>query len=122
MGELRQLLANLISNAIDAVAPGGGFRLETSCVKTEAGSAIRISVEDDGPGIDPRHAEHIFEPFFTTKRDVGTGLGLWVSKQIVERHGGTIRAEARGKDLKGARFTVVLPLKKTGESEAAVAS
>ena len=120
-GELRQLVSNLISNAIDATGTGGGLYLDVACVKTEHGTSVRISVEDDGPGLDPRHADQIFEPFFTTKRDVGTGLGLWVSKQIVERHGGSIHAEPRGRDLKGARFTVLLPVKETKESEAALA-
>jgi PAS domain S-box-containing protein len=121
MGELRQLVSNLVSNAIDAVAPGGSLKLGTSCIATQDGSAIQISVEDDGPGLDPRHAGQIFEPFFTTKRDVGTGLGLWVSKQIVERHGGSIHAEPRGRELKGAHFTVLLPVGENTEAEAAMA-
>ena len=87
----------------------------------DGGRVIQISVEDDGPGLDPRHVEQIFEPFFTTKRDVGTGLGLWVSKQIVERHGGSIHAEPCGRDLKGARFTVLLPVSETEETQAALA-
>ena len=120
-GELRQLVSNLISNAIDAAGMGGGLWLEVACVGGEHGPAMQISVEDDGPGLDPRHTGQIFEPFFTTKRDVGTGLGLWVSKQIVERHGGSIQAEPRGRQLRGARFTVLLPAREHQESEAAVA-
>jgi signal transduction histidine kinase len=120
-GELRQLVSNLISNAIDAAGMGGGLSLEVGRVNTERGTAVRIRVEDDGPGIDPRHATQIFEPFFTTKQDVGTGLGLWVSKQIVERHGGSIQAEPRGGGLKGARFTVLLPVREGAEAESAVA-
>ncbi len=119
-GELRQLISNLVSNAIDAASTGGGICLEVACVNTERGESIQISVEDDGPGLDPRHAQQIFEPFFTTKRDVGTGLGLWVSKQIVERHDGSIQAEPRGRDLKGARFTVLLPAREAAETEAAM--
>ncbi len=118
-GELRQLISNLVSNAIDASAMGGSLCLEVACV--DGGRAIEISVEDDGPGLDPRHATQIFEPFFTTKRDVGTGLGLWVSKQIVERHGGSIHADTRGRELPGARFTVLLPASETEKSEAALA-
>lgn len=120
-GELRQLISNLVSNAIDATGTGGSVNLEVACVKSEHGSAVQISIEDDGPGLDPRHAGQIFEPFFTTKQDVGTGLGLWVSKQIVERHGGSIHADARGRKLKGARFTVVLPVREGTEVEAALA-
>lgn len=107
-GELRQLVSNLISNGIDAVAPGGVLRLEAACITTENGPAIQVTVEDDGPGIDPGDLERIFEPLFTTKKDVGTGLGLWVSKQIAERHGGTISAEPRADGRSGARFTVRL--------------
>ena len=108
-GELRQVIANLVSNAIDAVAPNGNLKLQTTCVSSDAGPAIQISVEDDGPGIDPQHMQHIFEPFYTTKKDVGTGLGLWVSRQIVERHGGSINASPSRNGHGGARFTVVLP-------------
>ena len=120
-GELRQLVSNLISNAIDAAGSGGGVSLEVACAKNGRGSTVQISVEDDGPGLDPRHTEQIFEPFFTTKTNVGTGLGLWVSKQIVERHGGSIHAEPHGHDLSGARFTVVLPVKEAAETEAVLA-
>jgi PAS domain S-box-containing protein len=120
-GELRQLVSNLISNAIDATAPGGTLKLDVSCVNGEDGPAIQVSIEDDGPGIDPRHREHIFEPFFTTKKDVGTGLGLWVSKQIVERHGGSIQASSRGNGLTGARFIVLLPVSVSEESQTASA-
>ena len=120
-GELRQLVSNLISNAIDAAGTDGSLNLGVACVNTPQGAAIQFNVEDDGPGLDPRHTTQIFEPFFTTKTNVGTGLGLWVSKQIVERHGGSIHAEPRGRDLKGARFTVVLPLKEDEETQAALA-
>jgi signal transduction histidine kinase len=120
-GELRQLVSNLVSNAIDAVMPGGNLELDVSCVEAESGQVIQISVEDDGPGIDPHHAEHIFEPFFTTKKDVGTGLGLWVSKQIVDRHGGSIHADARSGSLRGARFVVRLPASEGQETRSALA-
>ena len=108
-GELRQVIANLVSNAIDAVAPNGNLKLQVSCVSSASGPAIQISVEDDGPGVDPQHMQHIFEPFYTTKKDVGTGLGLWVSRQIVERHGGSISVDSSRNGRRGACFTVVLP-------------
>jgi signal transduction histidine kinase len=73
-------------------------------------SGVELKVEDSGPGISVEHRTHIFEPFFTTKKDVGTGLWLWVSKEIAERHGGHIELSS-GKDssLGGAVFTVFLP-------------
>ena len=70
---------------------------------------LQIVVEDDGPGIPPEHMQHLFEPFFTTKRDVGTGLGLWLAKEIVDRHGGIIQAIPRDHGAKGAAFRILLP-------------
>jgi signal transduction histidine kinase len=67
-------------------------------------------VEDDGPGIAPEHIERLFEPFFTTKADVGNGLGLWVTKEIIERHRGTITVHSRLEGgLGGAAFVVEIP-------------
>ena len=72
-------------------------------------SMLQISIEDDGPGIPPEHIQHIFEPFFTTKQDVGTGLGLWLSKEIVNRYGGTIHLVSGGQGMPGAAFRILLP-------------
>ena len=110
-GELKQVIANLVANAIDAVGTGG--KIVVRCGKSEAlnGDMARIVIADDGPGIPPELLTRIFDPFFTTKQDVGTGLGLWVAKEIVERHGGNIRvlpaAETSG--LRGASFVIHLP-------------
>ncbi len=109
-GELKQLVSNLISNAADAVSADGALKLKVSCVQRNQCPAVQMVVRDDGPGIAREHLERIFEPFFTTKKDVGTGLGLWVAKEIVERHGGTIQVESSsGNGHGGAAFTVVLP-------------
>jgi signal transduction histidine kinase len=109
-GEMKQLIANLISNAADAVGHTGRIRISMTRVQHAHGNGVELRVEDDGPGISAEHRAHIFEPFFTTKKDVGTGLGLWVSKEIAERHGGNIELSS-GKDssLGGAVFTVFLP-------------
>ncbi len=110
-GELKQVIANLVSNAADAAPENGTIRVGLSCVETSEGKMAEVSVQDDGPGIRPEHHEMIFEPFFTTKKDVGTGLGLWVSKEIVDRHGGRIQAlSLNGDGLSGALFNVHLPL------------
>ena len=91
-GELRQLFANLIGNALDAMMPGGG-RLAVRARQVRDG--IRVSVGDTGTGITPEARRHIFEPFFTTKEATGTGLGLWVSEQIIRKHNGTVRLHSR---------------------------
>ncbi len=109
-GELKQLMSNLVSNAADAVDARGTLKIEAYCVEHDDGQAVRFRVEDDGPGIAPENRSRIFEPFFTTKKDVGTGLGLWVAKEIAQRHGGTIEVESRhGDGLHGTVFTVLLP-------------
>ena len=107
-GEIKQLMANLISNAADAVAPGGKIRI--SMAPADQGDGVEIKIADNGPGVPEKNRAQIFEPFFTTKEDVGTGLGLWVSKEIAERHGGKIELSPdRDADLGGAVFTVFLP-------------
>jgi PAS domain S-box-containing protein len=112
-GELRQVLSNLITNAIDASTFGSQLVLrikpETSA-PANALPLVRIEVEDFGSGIRPAEMTRIFEPFFTTKSDVGTGLGLWVSKQIVEKNGGQIDFRTRCDDgNSGTCFSVVMP-------------
>jgi len=109
-GELQQLISNLVSNAADAVSMEGTIRIKVCCVENSDGRAVQFSVSDNGHGICPEHLGRIFEPFFTTKKDVGTGLGLWVSKEIAERHGGTIHVDSRAEGGSGSTvFTVLLP-------------
>ena len=111
-GEMKQVVSNLIANAIDAVPPGGRIRIHAGSAQTSDGAVAEIVVEDDGPGVGPDHVERIFDPFYTTKRDVGTGLGLWVTREIVGRHGGSIHLRADGTAdgaLKGAAFIVHIP-------------
>ena len=105
-GELVQVIANLISNALDAAPPNSEIQISS----TRNDNALVVKVTDHGAGIHPDVHDKIFEAFFTTKKDVGTGLGLWVSKNIVEKHGGTIHvANSAGSDT-GAVFTLTLPL------------
>src|SRR4029079_7844593 len=91
-GELRQIISNLVSNAIDALPNDG--RLSVSVHRARhprhSGNGVRIVVADNGTGIPTEVRNKIFEAFFTTKRDVGTGLGLWVTRSLVEKHGGTL--------------------------------
>ncbi|HZZ41156.1 MAG TPA: ATP-binding protein [Acidobacteriaceae bacterium] len=85
--DLRQILTNLVSNACDALPESGG-RIEIEIAP--AGSMAALSVRDNGSGIAPDNIARIFDPFFTTKEDVGTGIGLWVTKDLVEKNGGRI--------------------------------
>jgi PAS domain S-box-containing protein len=103
-GSLGQVFLNLVLNAVQAVGPRG-----TVCVRTRAGDGnVLVDVEDDGPGICAEARERLFEPFFTTKpAGEGTGLGLYVSWQIVRIHGGEITVDSE--PGRGTRFTVRLP-------------
>ena len=110
-GELKQVVSNLISNAADAVSRKGNIVVRTRLVEDANGQQAEIEVEDDGPGVPSENLDRIFEPFFTTKQDVGTGLGLWITKEIVNRYGGSIsvRKASDDGDGRGAIFTLALP-------------
>jgi PAS domain S-box-containing protein len=112
-GELNQAVANLVSNAADAVPTGGIIRVTIDCHEdADEDKVVRVIIEDDGPGIAPEHRDHIFEPFFTTKKDVGTGLGLWVTKEIIERHSGTVEVRSvHDTDPSGTAFSITLPVR-----------
>jgi PAS domain S-box-containing protein len=91
--ELKQVFLNLIGNATQAMPQGGRLRISIRKSTDHASSlrGVRVSVCDTGSGILPKDAKRLFEPFFTTKPSNGTGLGLWVSKGIIEKYQGTIR-------------------------------
>ena len=115
-GEIRQLLANLIGNAIDALPDGGRLELRTLPVLDRASGlhGVRVTVADSGSGIRSEHRSRIFEPFFTTKRDVGTGLGLWLAHEIVQKHGGRLRVRSRtAGNPTGTVFQAFLPAGRT---------
>jgi signal transduction histidine kinase len=73
---------------------GGNIHIRVSSVTRGAVNAVRVTIADDGPGIDHTDLHRIFDPFFTTKKNLGTGLGLWVSKGIVEKHHGTLKVRS----------------------------
>ncbi len=100
---LTQVVVNLLNNARQASATDATVYVRTRVDE----SLVRIEVDDEGPGIPEELQNRVFEPFFTTKPDgQGTGLGLSVSRQIVERFGGTLSYEPR--DPRGSRFTIAL--------------
>ncbi len=103
--KLKQILINLIRNAVQAVEKKDGrVNIQVGCTKDRA----FIQIVDNGTGISDEHLEQIWKPFFTTKEGTGTGLGLHVSKTIVERHGGTL--ECTSVPGKGTRMTIWLPV------------
>ena len=111
--ETRQLLSNLLFNAAEAVGRGGRILVHLSLSrdwKRRDVRGVRIVIADSGPGIAPAIRERIFEPFFTTKAERGTGLGLWVVRGIIAKHGGSLRlrtSTAAGRT--GTVFSVFLP-------------
>jgi len=114
-GELRQVFANLVGNAIDAMPEGGRLvvraRRSRSWKNPEL-TGVRFQVADTGSGMLPEVKKHIFEAFFTTKDVTGTGLGLWVSSEIVEKHRGFMRVRSRAASLgekSGTVFELFFP-------------
>lgn len=122
-GELRQMFSNLLSNAIDA-APGGSVRIRVRPAKDARGNAgVRVLVADNGVGISQVMKRSIFEPFVSTKGARGTGLGLWVSSELVQKHGGVIRLKSSTAPSRhGTVFSVFLPLSSAAVSAASVAA
>ncbi|MGB7151915.1 MAG: ATP-binding protein [Terriglobales bacterium] len=118
-GELRQLLANLLVNAVDAMEDGGALQVGVTAARnwSDGREGVRITVADNGSGIPHENLRQIFEPFYTTKKEAGTGLGLWISRGIVQKHGGSIRvrsrsagrATGRNSDITGTVFWIFLP-------------
>jgi two-component system, sporulation sensor kinase E len=107
-GELRQVLANLLSNSLDATPSGGAVYIRVAgYTAPDATRRVRLVVADTGSGISPEHITSIFEAFFTTKEVVGTGLGLWVTRQILDKHGALVRV--RSKPCRGTVFSISFP-------------
>jgi PAS domain S-box-containing protein len=110
--ELRQVFLNLISNAIQAMPNGGHLRIRmgTRWNESRGSTDLCISICDTGSGISPEHAKHLFEPFFTTKSTKGTGLGLWISKGIIQKYDGSIQFRSLAFNYRNlTSFRVILP-------------
>ena len=110
-GELRQVFSNLIVNAVDAMPNGGTLHIR---VRPSGGRSqqhgVRLLVADTGTGIPRQQLTHLFEPFFTTKGEKGTGLGLWVSRDIIAKHDGTIHIRTSSAAPKsGTCFSIFFP-------------
>ncbi len=114
--DIRQILNNLLGNAIDAMPKGGVIRVRShaACCTRSGRRGVRISIADTGQGMTPQTAEHIFEPFYTTKGASGSGLGLWISHTLAQRHGGALQVRSRQHRLddvaqSGTTFSLFLP-------------
>jgi PAS domain S-box-containing protein len=110
-GEIRQVLINLVNNAIDAVPVHGRIQVEAEGRLFRGAAAVEVRICDNGPGLQPEQYARLFQPFFSTKGAHGTGLGLWVSKGIVEKHGGRLRLHSHGDAGESRTFaTMILPV------------
>lgn len=116
--EIRQLISNLLMNSIDAIRGKGVLYIRLSKLSEcgAKGAVIRLTIADTGVGIRKEHFARIFEPFFTTKESMGTGLGMWISQEIVLKHGGSIRVRSR--EGRGTVCCVLIPAIPAEESSA----
>jgi len=110
-GEIRQIVGNLITNSIDAMSPKGGRLLVRAGRSTRRqGRGVVITVADTGTGMSNEVRSRIFDPFFTTKKEQGNGLGLWISRELAQKHGGTLKAKSSQRSGKsGTVFQLYLP-------------
>jgi len=111
-GDIKQVLSNLLANAIDATEAGGRIvlRARPTVEWPSSRRGVRITVADSGMGMSPATLAKAFSAFFTTKADVGTGIGLWVTRNILERWGGAIRCRSSQGAVSGTVMSVFLPL------------
>jgi PAS domain S-box-containing protein len=116
--ELRQVFSNFIGNALDAIPQRGAVSVMASKApaRGDTPAGVTVVVADNGTGISADNLSKLFLPFFTTKGEQGTGIGLWVSKGIIDKHGGVVTVDSSTEaDYHGTTFTVWLPEKFAGE-------
>ena len=102
-----QIFSNLVINAIDAMPEGGVLTIKTREI---AGEGVEINVRDNGTGISAENLDRVFEPFFSTKGQRGTGIGLWVARQLLEKRGGSISLQSETKfPENGTTVSVFIP-------------
>lgn len=114
-GELRQVIVNMVGNALDAMRGGGTLNIRIDRGREYSNGSrpgLRLTIADSGAGISPEIKSRLFEPFVSSKADTGTGLGLWVSSEIIRKHGGTIRFKSSSSPRsRGTVFSIFLPAK-----------
>ena len=121
--ELRQVFTNVLRNAVEATSEGGAIRISTEPTHHGGDGGVLIKIVDDGVGIPDNFRSKLFSAFVTSKGENGTGLGLWVSRSIVQRHGGIIAIASNKDGNPGATVSIFLPSKigtPGGASEAAL--
>lgn len=106
--QLKQVFLNLILNAQQAIEREGRITIRTSDYTSPLQPSVSIEISDTGIGIKPDDLERIFEPFFSTRKKGGTGLGLWVTQDLVRHHGG--RIEVMSEEGRGTTFQIILPI------------
>ena len=114
IGELRQVFVNLIANALEAIPANGQLWLRSHehSLRGRPGSVI-LTIGDNGQGIPYGSMAHLFQPFFTTKGEQGTGLGLWITREILQKYNAHIRVRSRvGEFVHGTCFRISIPVKK----------
>jgi signal transduction histidine kinase len=113
-GELRQIIANLIGNSLDAMRNGGKLKLRISLRRSPKNLGERhlsLTIADTGSGIDAQLLPTIFEPFVTTKGETGTGLGLWVIQELARKNGWTVRIRSStSSEHRGTVFSILIPV------------
>ena len=113
-GDLRQIFANIIINSIDAMPTGGSLTLRVGPSfdwRSHERPGVRATISDSGIGMDSETCKRVYEPFYTTKNETGTGLGMWVSAQLVERLQGDLRVRSTSRrNNSGTSFSLFLPL------------
>ncbi len=120
-GEMRQVFSNVIRNSLEAVPEGGRIGLHVRHSRRGNMEGVGVFIFDNGPGIAAENRHSIFEPFFTTKDAKGTGLGLWVASDLVQKHGGMIRVRSRvSPGGSGSCFYVFIPSRRTDKHLPAV--
>jgi signal transduction histidine kinase len=110
--ELRQVFTNVIKNAVEATADGGQISIYSEAAHQSGQSGVLVRVVDNGVGIPEQLQSKLFNPFVSTKEESGTGLGLWVSRSIMERHGGSIGLSSNSEpDTRGTTVSIFIPFK-----------
>lgn len=116
-GEMLQVFSNIIANSIDAMPQGGLLKISTRQTVSASSDGICITIQDTGKGIEQQNLSRLFEPFFTTKGNLGTGIGLWIVKELVDRHGGQVSiASSTTPNAAGTTVTVFLPFNRPQKS------